>query len=213
MWASVGDSVFGSHEAGWLSLYSFVREACGLKAETEKLNGLMELAESCGWIIPHADICFASERHNVLNRDERGRLHSLTGPACAYPDGFAIYAVHGVRVPERVVTQPIELQWIEAEQNAEVRRVMIDRYGQSRYLRDSGAKLVSEDRRGKLWRKELDGDEPIQMVEVLNSTPEPDGTFKTYFLRVPPDVTTATQAVAWTFGIAKAEDYRPELET
>ena len=26
------------------------------------------------------------------------------------------------------------------------------------------------------------------MVEVLNSTPEPDGSRKTYFLRVPPDI-------------------------
>jgi hypothetical protein len=50
------------------------------------------------------------------------------------------------------------------------------------------------------------------MVEVLNSTPEPDGTRKTYFLRVPPNLRTAREAVAWTFGLAGSQ-YRPERET
>ena len=50
------------------------------------------------------------------------------------------------------------------------------------------------------------------MVEVVNSTPEPDGTWKTYFLRVPPTTTTATAAVAWTFGMAEAA-YQPSRET
>ena len=46
------------------------------------------------------------------------------------------------------------------------------------------------------------------MVEVRNSTPEPDGSRKTYFLRVPPTVRTAREAVAWTFGLGAVE-YRP----
>ena len=45
------------------------------------------------------------------------------------------------------------------------------------------------------------------MVEVLNSTPEPDGSRKTYFLRVPPDTQTARQGVAWTFGM-RPDDYQ-----
>ena len=39
------------------------------------------------------------------------------------------------------------------------------------------------------------------LVEVLNATAEQDGTRKTYFLRVPPTVRTAREAVAWTFGM------------
>ena len=42
------------------------------------------------------------------------------------------------------------------------------------------------------------------MVEVVNSTPEPDGSRKTYFLRVPPTIGTAREAVAWTFGLGAA---------
>jgi len=44
-----------------------------------------------------------------------------------------------------------------------------------------------QDDYGKLWRTTLvvDG-EPLTVVEVANATPEPDGTRKRYFLRVPP---------------------------
>jgi hypothetical protein len=50
------------------------------------------------------------------------------------------------------------------------------------------------------------------MVEVVNSTAEPDGTFHTYWLRVPPQTRTATEAVAWTFGLSEQE-YAPLIQT
>src|SRR5258708_19796990 len=37
------------------------------------------------------------------------------------------------------------------------------------------------------------------MIEVINRTPEPDSSFKHYWLRVPPTMRTAREAVAWTF--------------
>ena len=49
-------------------------------------------------------------------------------------------------------------------------------------------------------------------VRVINSTPEPDGSFKRYLLRVPPDITTAKAAVAWTFG-KKPDEYLPGVQT
>ncbi|MGH9553254.1 MAG: DUF6745 domain-containing protein [Terriglobales bacterium] len=50
------------------------------------------------------------------------------------------------------------------------------------------------------------------MVRVINSTPEPDGSYKHYFLRVPPEITTAKSAVAWTFDI-DADKYSPRRQT
>ena len=43
--------------------------------------------------------------------------------------------------------------------------------------------------------------------------PEPDGTYRRYFLRVPPRMRTARQAVAWTFGVDRAKDYSVAFET
>ena len=42
-------------------------------------------------------------------------------------------------------------------------------------------------------------------VDVENSTPEPDGTFKRYCLMVPPTTRTCTEGVAWTFGLSPTE--------
>ena len=50
------------------------------------------------------------------------------------------------------------------------------------------------------------------MVEVVNSTPEPDATRQHHFLRVPPTMTTCGEAVAWTFGLTAGE-YAPRIET
>jgi hypothetical protein len=88
---------------------------------------------------------------------------------------------------------------------------MIERYGMARYLADSGATLIHQDELGELYRADLPGDEPLVMVKVLNSTPEPDQSRKAYFLRVPPTLTRARDAVAWTFGYDNAREYASSL--
>ena len=235
--ASVGDSVYGQHDAAWLAFYKYFHDEIGLTEQTEKLSGLWMLAKSAGWVLPHQNICWVSERHNILERDERGRLHSVSGPACAYPDGWAIYAVHGVRVPADIIEdrQSITVSRIEAETNAEVRRVMIDLYGPKRYLADSGAAVVQELpadhylvglRTARLLRKEVPDDEPIIMVDLLNSTPEPDGTVKRYLLRCDPSCydgeasRNVQAAVASTWRLSNGDlafknfrDYSPIFES
>ena len=97
---------------------------------------------------------------------------------------------------------------------------MIERYrrgdeihGAAAFMRDASAKRLDHDERyGTLWRRNIPEDEPIVMVEVMNSTPSSDGSFKRYWLRVPPTMTTAREAVAWTFNVP-AEQYAPEVET
>jgi hypothetical protein len=147
------------------------------------------------------------------------RMHNATGPALR-SDVENLYFWHGVMVPAFVVTKPewITLKHIGDEENAEVRRVFIERYGLSRYLLDSGAKKLGEDEFGELYRTEIPGDEPLVMVKVLNSTPEPDGSLKPYFLRVHPELRpllkdglgdsqapSPLNAIASTFGMTGKE--------
>lgn len=89
---------------------------------------------------------------------------------------------------------------------------MLERYGFDRYIVDSGAVLVQTDAIGQLYRAEFADDEPLVMVKVQNSTPEPDGSLKNYIIRVPPDTTTARGGIAWSFGM-DAEAYQPVVET
>lgn len=180
--------------------------------QEDQLCAWLEIAASCGWWEPHEGICFVCERPLVQAVDAEGRLHCATDPAILCRDGWPVYAWHGVRVTQRIIEQPQDLKVdeIREEANVEVRRVMLERYGIARYLKDSGAALIHSDELGKLYRTEQKDDEPLVMVEVLNSTAEPDGTRKTYFLRVPPDMTMARQAVAWTFGMT-ADEYAEAL--
>jgi hypothetical protein len=125
-----------------------------------------------------------------------------------------VYSIHGVRVAAWIVEEPgrIAPDTIDAQHNSEIRRVLMERYGVQRYLHDVGAVPFAQDAFGTLYRLEHPHRAPIVLVKVRNSTPEPDGTWKDYFLRVPPDMRTAREAVAWTFGLSAAE-YAPRTET
>ncbi len=194
------------------------------------------ITRSTGAIYPFADFCIVTDRPEVISRDEVGRLHCEDGPALRYRDGYALYAVHGVRVPERIIESPkeIDVQKIDNESNAEVRRVMVGRYGLDRYVRDAGCDLVDEDKDihglpRKLWRRGRDED-AILAVEVQNSSLEPDGSRRTYFLMVDaecrpipdpenpnddwgePQNLTCLNAVASTFGM-RGDEYRTQVET
>jgi hypothetical protein len=219
----VGASTLGQLD----ELHPYLAIASGLllltraKTRLAHLEAFMAIASSAGPWFATQHVAFLSERPVVCRVDPVGRPHGEDGPALAWPDGIRLFAWHGVLVPARAIEQPSSLTVaeIEAEPNVEIRRIMAERFGLDRYVTAPGSELVHEDETGRLWRRWLvrprkwvAGGEAISMVEVINSTPEPDGTRKTYFLRVPGGMTTARQAVAWTFGLTAAE-YRPAVET
>ncbi|MEV7900135.1 DUF6745 domain-containing protein [Streptomyces anulatus] len=199
------DAVLGQHDAAWLAAFD---------GRGDRLTGLAEVARNVGWWWPYEHAVVISERPDVLHRDEAGRLDHGEGPALAYGDGFALHAWRGMPVPAAFLAELPSLtpERIRSEENAELRRVMLEYYGYDRYLTESGAEPVHRDETGILWRIALDGDEDVVMVEVVNSTPEPDGTYRTYWLRVPPATRTAKDGVAWTFGLDGAA-YAPVRQT
>ena len=150
----------------------------------------------------------------------RKQLHRDDGPTLEC-DVENLYFIHGVMVPAFVVTHPdwITVRHIDTETNAEVRRVMVDRYGPARYLIDSKAEKIHQDDWGTLYVKEMPGDEKMVFVDLVNSTLEPDGSAKRYMVRVHPELRpmrddktygepqqmTALNAVASTHGMAGRE--------
>ncbi|MFF1916057.1 DUF6745 domain-containing protein [Streptomyces sp. NPDC058239] len=199
------DAVLGQHDAAWLAAFD---------GRGERLDGLAEVARHAGWWWPYERVVVISERPEALHRDEAGRLDRGDGPALAYRDGFALHAWRGMPVPAEFLAELNSLtpERIREEENAELRRVMLEFYGYDRYLTESGAEPVHRDETGVLWRIALDGDEDVVMVEVVNSTPEPDGTHRIYWLRVPPGTRTAKEGVAWTFGL-QGDAYAPLRQT
>jgi hypothetical protein len=190
-----------------------VIEACDLfgQGKGPAFKPLSDTMRECGWWWPFASTCVMLERPTQLIL-QSWRLHCTEGPAVTYPDNCELFFLTDLMVPERIALGDFSAGEIDMESNVELRRVMIDRFGVERYLFATGAERVHEDDCGVLYRKVLTDDEAVTVVQVINSTPEPDGTFKHYFLRVPPTMMTARAAVAWTFGLDE-EDYFPTLQT
>jgi hypothetical protein len=205
VWDSVWASVYGQHDAGWLAFYKYFQEACSLEEQTQKIGGLWLLAQSAGWALPHQNICWVSERHNILHRDDRGRLHDVSGPAVAFPDGWAIYSWHGIRVPAWCIEQKdkINKETILAEDNTEVRRSMMEIIGWDKTMRLFGGNVIHKDECLGLPRElreiELKG-ERVRILRMTNGTVE-NGARRQFVEGVPLTVNTCHDAVAWQYGL------------
>jgi hypothetical protein len=192
---------------------SFFRDVCGLRMGEGPPAYEATLEAAHQWY-SHFDFVMACERPAAIHREpaapgttprpgwrDTHRLHCGDGSAIAFQDGWGVYALDGVQIPfkqRHIVERPeaITVKEIEAEKNTEIRRLMIDRYGPERYVADSGATVVDELdadhpiaglRTGRLLRKDVPDHEPIIYADLLNSTPEPDGTHKRYMLRIDPN--------------------------
>ena len=148
--------------------------------------------------------------------DGDGRLHNWDGlPAAEWPNEKGLYFWHGVEMTESAGRDPAAVtpNRIAGWANAERRRVAMERIGVEPFMLALRGAVVQQDDYGRLWRteREIDG-EPLVAVEVVNSTPEPDGTYRRYFLRVPPSVRTARRGVAWSFGLTR-KAYVPLMQT
>lgn len=113
------------------------------------------LCESAGYIWPNEDFCLICDRPRQLHVTN-DRLNNPDGPAMEYPDKWQLWFIDGHRIPlKKIVLAPetVTLDEIEKEQNEEVKRIMINRWGGrdesgelksnivgwSRYINESGA--------------------------------------------------------------------------
>lgn len=198
--------------AGWLA-WCVAMEAIGVQLSNSHLPWWYDTV-NYGPMWPLERVCVVSERPTAIHIED-GRLHRDGGPAIEYSDGFSVWAYRGVRVQRWVVETPaddLRAQQVLDERNQEVRAVLLDRYGTERFIADAGGKLQHEDEWGVLYRVDRLDAEPYLAVKVVNATPEPNGSYKDYWLRVPPEMTTAREAVAWTFGMGERE-YQPAAES
>jgi hypothetical protein len=213
-----------------------------LLPEHEPYGAWEDCAIEGGVRIVHEEFCIVSDRPEMLKVDDENRPHCADGPSHRWRDGWSLYHWHGTRIPtghEYIILAPekITVAAIDAEQNTELRRVMVDRYGAVRYFVDSGATIVEElpaDHRiiglrsARLLHKGIDeGVRELRFfVDLLNSTPEPDGTVKRYLLRVDPSAyggdasryVHAAVASTWrnadgSLVFSRWQDYDPDAES
>jgi hypothetical protein len=148
-----------------------------------------------------------------IRYDRQYRLHSEHEAAIVWIDGVREYWWHGVRTNSQITLRPesLTVQQIMGVRNIELRRVMIERFGLERLIKESSAEVIHSDQdyesKRRLLRINVAGDEPIFAVSVVCPS-----TQRNYFLRVPPTMRSVEEAIAWTFGLSK-DQYRPIVES
>jgi hypothetical protein len=209
--------------------------------EFERFKRWEDCALEMGDLLPHSEFCIASERPEQIRLDAQGLLHCADGPSVRWRDGWSLFHWHGVQIPpdrEYVITSPqsITVDAIDHETNAQMRSVMTDRFGADRYVLAGGATVVHTlpadhefvGLRGArlLSKTGFYGGEPVICIELVDSTPGPDGTCKRYVLRVDPRAyggraardCHAAAASTWrradgSLAYANYTDYRPAAES
>jgi len=215
----VGRAIWGQHEADWFAFYDFFlrsRRVDGL----EKLVPMMDAAKAMGWWWSFEEVAVLTDRPVRLLRDQAGRLHHDEGAALLYPDGWGVYAWHGIRIPPNFIEEreKITADQIERERNAEMRRILLEIYGFGNYIEARNAKVIDKDASTQkheaiLYAFKVPGDETeTRVLSVWNGTLEPDGRRRRFFLGVPETTKTAAEAIAWTYGLP-AKSYKEAVRT
>jgi hypothetical protein len=160
-------------------------------------------------IYPYDKVCILCEKPIALSADSNHRLHAEGTPAVQFAGGVSIYAYHGVILPEwygRLHPHQWQSKWVLKEQNAEVRRVLIQGITYDRICQELEVTELDSWQEYTLLSIEFDDDfdwvANAKPVYLLKMTCPSTGFI--HALRVPPDVRsssraslTAKEAIRW----------------
>lgn len=165
-----------------------------------------------GFRVLHPEFVMVCDFPEVINVDAQGRPHCETGPSQRWRDGWSLYHWHGVRFPAEWIEDRASLTAKKAlaRPNIEQRRVACEIVGWANILRELDAKTIQRDddpEIGELVEISIEG-RRVRFLKVRC------GTGREFALPVPPDMRTALQANAWTYGIDDAVKFiKPEVRT
>jgi len=211
--ASLRFSRHGQHDAAELAVCDYFRSVCGLVRETDKVIGYFEQAQAANWYLPHENICWVSERHNILRLNNRNRLHCETGPALEYPDGWSIYALNGVVVkPEYALTPGDQLDpgTILKEKNVDVRRELLRKVGIIRMV-GYGKEIDRRDNYRLIDMSRIFKGSRLRYAPyLLMQSPSIDGAPQ--LKGVSPECHTVEQAINWRAGRIREHNYFSQMQ-
>ena len=204
---------YGSHAASWLYFYKTFTDLLNIK-EGQRLLPLTRLAWNCGWAWLYEDVAILTEKPTEIHM-KNGRLHNENGPAVLYEDGFACYALNGVRFQDdmtKFITTPAD-QLDAAEvlniRNSEQRAESIKKLGINKlFWKLKPTRLDAADEY-ELFQIKLYEDVPRIYLKMANPSVE-----ETHIEAVHPDCRTVAQALSWrNFGSATDSFIKPLILT
>jgi len=180
----------------YVVMYEFARDI-GLEMDEDKLETFLLWNRCCPFVLFNEKTVYVSRKPEELHFNDAQQPHNEEGPTCRYPDGWSTWAINGVDVDEQIVMKP-ETQTIEqirGEENEEIKRIRIERYGWDKYFDKINAELVDSRSNDVERTKEfLFRSKDDNMTALLCICPS---TRKEFALEVPPETETCEAAQKW----------------
>lgn len=132
----------------WKAFYVFC-EKIGVKFEQEqskKLQLWMQESTELHWWWPFENYVIVSERPIALRLNEAGQLHSENSPAIEYADGWKLYYLNGISVPEYLIMTPsedLDVEFFKKEKSNDVKAEFVRKFGVERLLHEFGVQIDS----------------------------------------------------------------------
>ncbi|RCJ38667.1 hypothetical protein A6770_39605 [Nostoc minutum NIES-26] len=188
------------------SKYDFLISVLNCIYPPKVWNAFSELITECGWIFPFEKLCLICDYPLEFRYDNAYRLHAEGLPAIEIAQGCNIYAYHGVLLPEKygkLHPDQWQAKWVLEEYNAELRRVLIQGIGYARIIEELQATELDSYQEYTLFKIDSDVDsEPIHLLKM--NCPS---TGRIHVLRVPPNINSAREAIAWVNWGIDPEDF------
>lgn len=210
----------GNMWSAGVDFISFFRHIVKLDIDYTKWHHYEEASIHGGFRFMYPRFCIVSDFPVKISLDNGNLAHCDDGPSHAWADGFKIYNWHGYLIPTThhwiIEDKPRMVpDDIAKEQNAELRRIMLEIFGFEKYLEKGNAKVLSEDVDGnghprRILQLQVAG-ETIRVLEVINGSLEADGTRRKFHIGAMPGGTPA-EAVAASYGITP-KHYKESVRT
>ncbi|WP_342597623.1 hypothetical protein VKI21_06085 [Cyanobacterium aponinum UTEX 3222] len=152
-----------------------------------------------GWFIAGKNFCLISDKPKEISINKDYLLHNEGALALTYLDGKGLYAYEGVILPPKYGQIKLENwqgKWLLKENNAELRRVLIQAIGYNKLATELKAEEVDTWAEYTILRfNDIIDDIDKQPICLLKMTC-PSTNF-IHALRIPPDFTSAREAIRW----------------
>ena len=190
---------------GWYDYGRFI----GVEFDKKIYDLFIDFNSEVHFIIPYKGVAFISEKPKKISWKNR-QLHDEKSPAVEYPDGYGLWCLNGIKVPDWVVKTPAEKITVEQalnEINADVQREIIRKIGAERLINNMVELDVFTDKHtggGNSYRlMQMKMGSNINRKYLVFEHASMPGIF--YAKPVPPECAKALHARGWILSLVERE--------
>jgi hypothetical protein len=166
---------YSQNEINWIQYYRyFIYNFKNIKWNNKAIEGLnimYRIAKYSGWWYPFEKIVFVCEKpiKIIFDRDKK-LLHSEKESVIEYNDGYKLYALNGIMIPDYVIEKDkndIDIKEVIKINNVEQKREIIKFLGEDWFYEKLDCKLLDTkylylDKDNKVFQKNKKGTRPVE---------------------------------------------------